>query len=156
MKAVRYWSANNARWLRRAYQSLETVLVALHPLLKHLGYQRLDRSYAAIEKVVKGILFDSQSCGQCTLGETGMACPMNCPKTLRNGPCGGVRSNGFCEVDPHMVCVWVTSWKGSKLVGDLESTIQVIQAPVDVRLKGTSAWLRVVRKRLGLVSGDGL
>ena len=67
-----------------------------------------------------------------------------------------MRSNGHCEVDPDMVCVWVTSWEGSKLVGDLESTIQVIQAPVDVRLKGTSAWLRAVRKRLGLVSGDGL
>ena len=25
MKRVRYWSANNARWLRRVYQSLETV-----------------------------------------------------------------------------------------------------------------------------------
>ncbi len=148
MKRVRYWSANNARWLRRVYQGLESGLVALHPLLNRLGYQRLDRGFAAIEKVIKGFLFDSQSCGQCTLGETGMACPMNCPKTLRNGPCGGVRSNGNCEVDPNMVCVWVTSWEGSKLVGNLESTIQVIQAPVDVRLKGTSAWLHAVRKRV--------
>ena len=154
MKTVRYWSANNARWLRRVYQSLENILVALHPVFKRLGYQRLDRSLAALEKLIKGFLFDSQSCGQCTLGETGMACPMNCPKTLRNGPCGGVRSNGHCEVDPQMVCVWVTSWEGSKLVGNLESTIQVIQPPVDVRLKGTSAWLRAVRKRL--VSGDDL
>tara|TARA_B110000503_G_C6985198_1_gene344961 strand:+ start:249 stop:719 length:471 start_codon:yes stop_codon:yes gene_type:complete len=156
MKTVRYWSANNARWLRRVYQCFESGLVALHPIFKRLGYQRLDRSFAAVEKVIKGFLFDSQSCGQCTLGETGMACPMNCPKTLRNGPCGGVRSNGNCEVDPDMVCVWVTSWEGSKLIGNLESTIQVIQAPVDVRLKGTSAWLRAVRKRLGLVSGESL
>lgn len=155
MKAVRYWSVKNAPWLRWVYQRLETILVALHPLLKRLGYPRIDRSFAALEKVVKGFLFDSQSCGQCTLGDTGMACPMNCPKTLRNGPCGGVRSNGNCEVDPHMVCVWVTSWEGSKLVGDLESTIQVIQAPVDVRLKDTSAWLRAVRKRLGVASGEG-
>ena len=150
MKRVRYWSANNARWLRRVYKGLESCLVALHPLFKRLGYQRLDRGFAAIEKLIKGFLFDSQSCGQCTLGETGMACPMNCPKTLRNGPCGGVRSNGHCEVDPSMVCVWVTSWEGSKLIGNLESTIQVIQAPVDVRLKGTSAWLRAVRKKLGV------
>ena len=156
MKRVRYWSANNARWLRCIYQCFESGLVALHPVFKRLGYQRLDRSFAAVEKVIKGFLFDSQSCGQCTLGQTGMACPMNCPKTLRNGPCGGVRSNGHCEVDPDMVCVWVTSWEGSKLIGNLESTIQVIQAPVDVRLKGTSAWLRAVRKRLGLVSGESL
>nr|WP_245947992.1 methylenetetrahydrofolate reductase C-terminal domain-containing protein [Halomonas montanilacus] len=28
-------------------------------------------------------------CGQCILSSTGMSCPMNCPKSLRNGPCGG-------------------------------------------------------------------
>ncbi len=49
-----------------------------------------------------------------------------------------------------MVCVWVTSWEGSKRIGNPESTIQVIQAPVDVRLKGTSAWLRAVRKNWGV------
>jgi hypothetical protein len=119
MKAVRYWSVNNARWLRWVYKGLETCLTAIYPLLKWLGYQRLDSGFAAIEKRVKGFLFDSKSCGQCTLGETGMACPMNCPKTLRNGPCGGVRANGNCEVDPDMVCVWVTSWEGSKRMGTL-------------------------------------
>lgn len=149
MKAVRYWSVNNARWLRWVYQGLETCLTALHPLLKRLGYERLDSGFARVEKWLKGFMFDSKSCGQCTLGETGMACPMNCPKTLRNGPCGGVRANGHCEVDPDMVCVWVTSWEGSKRIGNAESTIQIIQAPVDVRLKGTSSWLRAVRKRLG-------
>ena len=156
MKRLRYWSVENARWLRRVYQIIESALVFLHPLFKRIGYPRLDRGFAALEKFIKGLLFDSQSCGQCTLGETGMACPMNCPKTLRNGPCGGVRSNGNCEVDPNMVCVWVTSWEGSKRVGDLESTIQVIQAPVDVRLKGTSAWLRAVRKKLSASSGETL
>ena len=29
-------------------------------------------------------------CGQCALPVTGYACPMTCPKQLRNGPCGGV------------------------------------------------------------------
>ena len=46
-------------------------------------------------------------CGQCVLHSTGMTCPMNCPKTLRNGPCGGVRPDGHCEVKPEMRCVWV-------------------------------------------------
>ena len=151
MKMVRYWSVNNARWLRWVYRGLEACLVMAHPLLKRVGYQRLDPGFARIEKVVKGFLFDSQSCGQCTLGETAMACPMNCPKTLRNGPCGGVRSNGYCEVDPDMVCVWVTSWQGSQRIGAPEATIQVIQPPVDVRLKGSSAWLRAVKKSVGWV-----
>ncbi len=152
MKAVRYWSVRNARWLRWLYKGLEAGLMVLYPLLSRIGYERLDRFVAALEKRLKGFLFDSQSCGHCTLGDTGMACPMNCPKTLRNGPCGGVRANGHCEVEPEIVCVWVTSWEGSQRVGDTESTIQVIQPPVDVRLKGTSAWLRSVRKRLGIVA----
>lgn len=150
MKTVRYWSVNNARWLRWLYKGIETCLTAIYPLLKSLGHQRLDRAFAAVEKRVKGFLFDSKSCGQCTLGETGMACPMNCPKALRNGPCGGVRANGHCEVDRDMVCVWVSSWEGSQRIGNPESTIQIIQAPVDVRKKDTSAWLRAVRKRLGV------
>ena len=74
---------------------------------------------------------------------------MNCPKSLRNGPCGGVRANGNCEVEPDMVCVWVTSWQGHQRIGNPVASIQVIQAPVDLRLKGSSAWLRAVRKRIG-------
>jgi len=149
MKRVRYWSVRNARGLHWAYQGLEACLVVLHPIFKRLGYRRLDQGFAAVEKLLKGFLFDSQSCGQCTLSETGMACPMNCPKSLRNGPCGGVRANGNCEIEPDMVCVWVTSWQGSQRIGTSVSAIQVIQTPVDVRLKGSSAWLRAVRKRMG-------
>ena len=43
-----------------------------------------------------------------------MSCPMNCPKNLRNGPCGGVRENGHCEVKPEMKCVWVQAWEGAE------------------------------------------
>ena len=57
---------------------------------------RSRRSSAA----VKGLLFDCRMCGQCVLSSTGMSCPMNCPKSLRNGPCGGVRADGNCEVKP--------------------------------------------------------
>ena len=59
-------------------------------------------------------MFDCRMCGQCMLSSTGMSCPMNCPKQLRNGPCGGVRANGNCEVEPDMPCVWVKAWEGSQ------------------------------------------
>ena len=62
---------------------------------------------ALIEAAVKKPVFGCQMCGQCVLHSTGMTCPMNCPKTLRNGPCGGVRPDGHCEVKPEMRCVWV-------------------------------------------------
>jgi hypothetical protein len=45
------------------------------------------------------------------LHSTGMTCPMTCPKNLRNGPCGGVRANGHCEVIPTMRCVWVQAFE---------------------------------------------
>ena len=45
-----------------------------------------------------------------------MSCPMNCPKNLRNGPCGGVRANGHCEVRPEMRCVWVEAVAGARRI----------------------------------------
>ena len=53
-------------------------------------------------------------CGQCVLHDTGLTCPMTCPKTLRNGPCGGVRANGNCEVKPEMRCVWLKAYERSE------------------------------------------
>ena len=149
MKSVRLWSIRQSRWLNLVYEGVEATLTLLNPLLKRIGYERLDKPFAAIERTVKGFLFDSQSCGQCTLGSTGMACPMNCPKTLRNGPCGGVRQDGSCEIKPEMTCVWVNAWQGSQQIGNIEDTIKIIQPPVDNRLKGRSAWLRALRLRTG-------
>ena len=133
MKSVRLWSIRQSRWLNLVYEGVEATLTLLNPLLKRIGYERLDKPFAAIERTVKGFLFDSQSCGQCTLGSTGMACPMNCPKTLRNGPCGGVRQDGGCEIKPEMTCVWVNAWQGSQQIGNIEDTIKIIQPPVDNR-----------------------
>ena len=110
----------------RCYAALESILALFNPLLKAIGHERLDKPFAAVEGAVKGFLFDSQSCGQCTLGETGMACPMNCPKTLRNGPCGGVRQNGGCEIKPEMTCVWVNAWEGSQKIGVRKNITRMI------------------------------
>ena len=146
MYALRQWSVKNARPMKALYDGLEGILVKLHPLFEWLGYRRIDKFVLGIEKVSKGLLFDSQSCGQCILGSTGMACPMNCPKSMRNGPCGGVRADGKCEVDPGMDCVWLLAWEGNKRLAEQSYPIQVVQPPVDNRLRNTSAWLREVRK----------
>jgi len=144
---VRRWSVRHARAFERLYEIFEDTLVWFDPLLSSIGYERLDKPVAAIERAVKGFLFDCRMCGQCVLSSTGMACPMNCPKGLRNGPCGGVRADGCCEVRPRMRCVWVEAWEGSRRMrgGDAIHSVQVC---IDNRLQGRSSWLREVRKKV--------
>ncbi|MCX7057323.1 MAG: methylenetetrahydrofolate reductase C-terminal domain-containing protein [Proteobacteria bacterium] len=147
MYSVRRWSVRHAGGLNRVYNALENVLVALAPMFRAIGYERLERPMAFLERHVKGLLFDCKMCGQCVLSSTGMSCSMNCPKNLRNGPCGGVRANGNCEVKPEMRCVWVEAWTGAgRIKGGLDK-IRVVQLPVDRRLEGRSSWLKVVRER---------
>jgi len=143
----RTWSVRHARWLKGLYAVFEWMLRLLSPLFRLIGYERLDKPFVAVEKATKGLLLDSQSCGQCIVGFTGMSCPMNCPKKMRNGPCGGVREGGMCEVHPEMPCVWALAWEGNKRLGGSEYPIQVLQPAVDHRLLGTSAWLREVRHK---------
>ena len=139
--AVRH--AGRYAWL---YARLERLLVALDPVFTRIGYDRIERPVAAVERGVKGFLFDCKMCGQCILSSTGMSCPMNCPKQLRNGPCGGVRPGGYCEVKPEMRCVWVLAWDGAaRMEGG--SRIQDVQPPVDRSLQGSSAWLRASREK---------
>ena len=151
MYALRQWSVRHARGMNAFYQGFETLLVRLHPLFKRIGYQRLERPVAAVERGVKGLLFDCRMCGQCILSSTGMSCPMNCPKNLRNGPCGGVRANGHCEVRPEMRCVWVAAVAGSERIPGGRAALREVQVAMDRRLQGTSSWLRVVRQRVGEV-----
>ena len=146
MYRVRQWSVTHSRKLETLYRTFEGVLLRLHPLLNAIGYQRVEKPVRVVEKVVKGFMFDCQMCGKCVLSSTGMSCPMNCPKSIRNGPCGGVRLDGNCEVKPEMRCVWVEAWRGSRQMRD-SAAIQQVQLPVDNLLKGSSSWLRVVREK---------
>ena len=149
MYQLRLWSTRHARGLETLYQAFERALVALDPVFRRIGYQRLERPVAAIERGIKGLFFDCQMCGQCALSETGMSCPMNCPKAMRNGPCGGVRADGHCEVVPTMRCVWVEAWEGSRRMRAGRTAIRAVRPPVDRRLSGTSAWLRTARIKTG-------
>ena len=149
MKRLRSWSAQHARGLKKLYSGFERVMLLLAPLLRRIGYERIEKPLFAVEKATKGVLLDSQSCGQCIVGYTGLVCPMNCPKKMRNGPCGGVRADGRCEVDAGMICVWVLAWKGNQRLREENYPIQVVQPPVDHRLTGRSAWLREIRNNTG-------
>jgi hypothetical protein len=143
---VRLWSVRHARLMAGIYATFERVLIACDPVLRRIGHRRLEGPTAAVERGLKGLLFDCRMCGQCILSDTGMSCPMNCPKSMRNGPCGGVRPDGRCEVRPEMRCVWVEGWAGSRIMPE-DDRILAVQKPVDHRLWGRSSWLAVLRAR---------
>ena len=155
MYAVRLCSVRHARLLNGIYRAFERALVACDPILRRIGYDRLERPAAAVERQVKGLLFDCRMCGQCVLSSTGLSCPMNCPKNLRNGPCGGVRPDGHCEVRPEMRCVWVEAFEGSRRLRQGDA-ILAVQQPIDQRLWGRSAWLGVLRSRHARAAGGAV
>ena len=110
----------------------------------------MPRLLPLLEDVVKKPVWDCRMCGQCVLHSTGMTCPMTCPKTLRNGPCGGVREDGNCEVKPEMRCIWVKAEERSRSPLNphiWEEEFNELRPPVDNRLKGTSSWLNLATGR---------
>lgn len=96
------------------------------------------------EKIGKELVFDCRMCGQCILHETGLTCPMRCPKNERNGPCGGVRPNGNCEVFPDKPCVWVLGVERSQRLPLWREHITQVHPPVNWRLQDTSSWVNLL------------
>jgi hypothetical protein len=101
---------------------------------------RARRIFTAAERTSKGQLFGCRMCGQCALPATGYACPMTCPKQLRNGPCGGVAPDGGCEVHPEERCVWVIAHERATSTGH-GGDLVLLQRPVDHRLAASSSWV---------------
>jgi hypothetical protein len=142
---MRLWSVSHAALMERLYARFEAMVVEISPLLARMGFARLERPVAAIESGVKGLLFDCRMCGDCVLSKTGMSCPMNCPKAMRNGPCGGVRADGNCEVYPAMPCVWVKAYEGSLAMGGGHAIGEALP-PLNHARKGASTWLSLARE----------
>ncbi len=72
-------------------------------------------------------------CGNCILHLT-QYCPISlCPKSMLNGPCGGV-NNGMCEVIKDRKCVWVMIYEKLKKLNRLKY-IKDIYMPKDFSKK---------------------
>lgn len=138
------WLKDRPRALERIYDWAERLLRLLYPPLKRISPKATEQLLIWSEEVGKGYLFNCQMCGQCILHSTGMTCPMTCPKNLRNGPCGGVRRDGHCEVIPERMCVWVQAWERSQAMPRYGHEITLIQPPVDRSLHRTSAWINLL------------
>ena len=69
------------------------------------------------------------ACGDCVLDETYGLCPVaRCAKSLMNGPCGGTRDNGKCEVDEEVDCVWNLIVERARARGKMQELMQLRKA----------------------------
>jgi methylenetetrahydrofolate reductase (NADPH) len=114
---------------------------AFYPFKKETFSRRL---LARTELLVKGPLWGCRMCGNCLLQETAFICPMECPKGLRNGPCGG-STPMKCYVDETRKCVWYSIYNKSVKMGREEKLMEILP-PIDWDKAGTETWGDVVRQ----------
>lgn len=92
-----------------------------------------------VELMVKGPLFGCRMCGNCLLQETAFICPMECPKGMRNGPCGGITPDRMCYVDPTRKCVWYAIYDRAYRKGREDTLLEVLP-PLDWNKAGVETW----------------
>lgn len=97
-----------------------------------------ERALGNFEYVIKGPLFGCRMCGNCLLQETAFICPMECPKGLRNGPCGGSTSER-CYVDETRPCIWHKIYERSFKLGHEDRLLEVLP-PLDWEKVGAGSW----------------
>lgn len=116
------------------------------PAFRPFKREKFSRRFlAGTERLVKGPLFGCRMCGNCLLQETAFICPMECPKGMRNGPCGGMTSDKNCYVDSTRKCVWYAIYKRSFRKGTSKKLLEVLP-PLDWRKTGTETWGDVARQ----------
>jgi methylenetetrahydrofolate reductase (NADPH) len=95
------------------------------------------------ERWIKGPMFGCRMCGNCLLQETAFICPMECPKGMRNGPCGGSTPEK-CYVDETRPCIWYKIYDRAFKMGREELLLEVLP-PLDWDKVGTETWGDVIR-----------
>ena len=142
---LRHWTVRHAKPTAQFYRVAARWAPSLAPLVRWVGSQRFASWLLPVERAAKKTLFDCRMCGQCVLSSTGMACPMGCGKQMRNGPCGGVRPDGGCEVRPTQRCVWLEAGEGDARIqpGHTAGWLERLP-PLDHRRAGRSTWVDVI------------
>lgn len=102
------------------------------------------RTLASIELMVKGPMFGCRMCGNCLLQETAFICPMECPKGVRNGPCGGSTPE-HCYVDETRPCIWYKIYDRAFKMGREEMLLEVLP-PLDWDKTGGETWMDVAEQ----------
>jgi ferredoxin len=111
---------------------------------QHLGDRYPDKPvFPALDTLFLGVDIDSglyeercRACKKCMLGLTAGICPLTrCSKGVLNGPCGGTRADGTCELGNGLPCAWSSIYERLKDQGRAEEILE-IRPPMDWQEKG--------------------
>lgn len=153
------FSGTSSRLERVGYKCFKTthdLLFAFDsPLARSLGLvaAAVDKRRAGhlvmrvVEDSAKTVLLGCRRCGDCAIQHVAFLCPESqCPKHMRNGPCGGSR-NGCCEVYPERHCVWFRAYRRLAAVGETRQLAFGCVPPRMWELNRTSSWLNFHLRR---------
>ncbi len=73
--------------------------------LRNFLFANSDRQDPDSRRLLKTLFAGCKGCEKCRLPQTEYVCPELCPKRLANGPCGGIRPDGNCEIPNFGECV---------------------------------------------------
>lgn len=94
-------------------------------------YPALDTMFVGVDRDVGYYEERCRSCGTCMLGDTGGICPVTrCSKGVLNGPCGGTREDGSCELAGGIHCAWHDIHERLKEQGRL-SQLLIVRPPME-------------------------
>lgn len=118
----------------------------LAPVYKKIAnfFERNNKAWLlkrCLEDPLKVLFLSCQSCGDCGIQHLAFQCPESgCPKHTRNGPCGGSR-DGYCEVYPDRLCIWVRAYERMKYANALPGFLKDLVPPRLWELNKTSSWI---------------
>lgn len=103
---------------------------------------KVEGLFHRLEHLAKVLLYDCRDCGDCALTDTAYICPMSrCPKSMRNGACGG-SFDGWCEVHPgKRRCIYVNAYARLKNYGEESRLDGGSVPPCNWDFYQTSSWI---------------
>jgi len=102
-----------------------------------------------LEHTGKTFLYSCLDCGDCGLEAVVYSCPMaQCPKSQRNGPCGGSNPGGWCEVYPdERYCIHYMAYYRLKKYNEMYKISSFITPPNNWEYYETSGWSNYTHAR---------
>ena len=102
--------------------------------LKKFMFPHTDRQNPGEHLIMKKLLAGCRDCSSCRLPKTFYICPEQCPKGLANGPCGGTKIDGTCELGA-MECIHSKMMRLAVWLNQVDSLEEQIIPPVTRRLR---------------------